>query len=160
MKSADLKILCLILSLLVSNAIANELEPRGIRNNNPGNLRPDVWTGWPNAINADEDGYIVFKRPIDGVRAIVINLNIYKKKHGINTVSGIINRWTNDISPERRVSYIKFVSDNLGVYPDAILNLDDALTLKKLTKSIIFYENGIDPYSEKIYSSIFPYARD
>jgi hypothetical protein len=32
-------------------------------------------------------------------------------------------------------------------------------SLDKLTKSIIFYENGMDPYSEKMYKSIFPYVR-
>ena len=144
---------------IISNATTMEI-PRGIRNHNAGNLRPNDWKKWPGATGADDEGYVIFKRPIDGLRAIVINLRIYKTNYRINTVQDIINRWTNDIPAKDRVGYIKFVSSRLEVNPTTKLNMNNPKIIKQLAKAIIFFENGQDPYSDKIYKRIFPTVID
>lgn len=59
--------------------------PRGIRNNNPGNLR-----AWPGT--GSDGGYAVFPTAADGLKAAGKNLLAYQDKYGINTISGIVNR--------------------------------------------------------------------
>jgi hypothetical protein len=133
--------------------------PRGLRNNNPGNIRGTEYSFrlWPKAKGVDDEFYLVFERPIDGIRAIVINLRAYRHNHNVKTVRQIITRWTyrEGNSPVRK-DYIKVVCERVGVSQDQVINFDNALVLEKLTRSIIYFENGVDPYHEKIYSRIFP----
>lgn len=153
-----MKFLLIILMCLPLDAISLT-QTRGVRNNNPGNLRPKSWNwkAWPGAIGTDEQGHLIFSNHTDGIRAIVINLKLYKKKHDIQTIDGIINRWVDELPLKDRQQYVNFVSQQLKVSRHAILNLNDAMTLKLLTKAIVTYENGFNPYTERVYKSIFPY---
>lgn len=149
----------LVLALALLPALAGA-APRGIRNNNPGNIQAPAsgrLEAWPGAIDTDDAGYMRFARGIDGVRAIVINLRNYRQRYGLRTVHAIISRWTrvND-TPEHRRAYIRFVADRLRVQPETPLNMYDAKTLKALTSAIIYYENGQDPYSAVLYGRVFP----
>jgi len=150
-------ILILLFFILPFRVVSSELT-RGVRNNNPGNIRPNDWKNWPKATGLDDQGHLVFKKPIDGIRAIVINLKLYKKNHNIKTIKGIINRWIDEVPAEERKPYIDFMAERLDVSEHAHLNFYDPLTLKLLTKAIIFYENGYDPYPEKLYKMIFPHT--
>ena len=146
----------LLVLLLIFSSNISAKSSRGIRNCNPGNLRSDSWRSWNGATGTDEEGYIIFRRKIDGLRAIVINLRAYRQKHGLVSVAGIINRWTRDLPPLSRREYIKFVCYRMGVSPWQKLDMEDPVVIKGLTRSIIAFENGSDPYSEKIYQTIFP----
>ena len=149
----------LILFLLVVPLNLWSTKPtRGVRNFNPGNIKPKDWKVWPKAIGIDEQGHLIFRNHIDGIRAIVINLKLYKKKHNIQTVDGIINRWVDELPPKERQPYIDFVSYRLGVNRHAKLNLEDPVILKSLTKAIVTYENGFNPYDENTYKKIFPHT--
>lgn len=134
-------------------------EPRGFRNNNFGNLRAkdaESFKHWPGGIGVDADSYLVFKRPIDGLRAIVINLKAYGSKHKIRTVRKVVRRWVKDQTDEREVwAYVDFVAKHLRVHPDNRINLSNPATLKKLTQAIVKYENGQD-LPEKLYRRVFP----
>ena len=57
------------------------MDPRGVRNNNPGNVRAgDDWQGMT---GQDDKGFAVFARPEDGLRAMSKVLDTYADKHGI-----------------------------------------------------------------------------
>ena len=67
--------------------------PRGIRNNNPGNIErgKDRWLG----MSADQSGdprFLVFDKPEAGLRAIMRLLINYQERHDIKTVRDAINR--------------------------------------------------------------------
>lgn len=127
------------------------MTSRGIRNNNPMNIRisPNKWEG---KITPNTDGvFEQFKTPEDGIRAGVKLLLVYNNHYGLNTVRQIINRFApnneNDTS-----SYAKEVAKDMGVELDSIIDVDDYDTALKLVKAIIDYENagkGI-PYSDDI----------
>ena len=74
----------------------NLRPPRGIRNNNPGNIRHGQnWQGLnPEGRNIDP-AFCVFKSPVFGIRALAKVLMNYKKIHGLNTVRQIISRYKN-----------------------------------------------------------------
>jgi hypothetical protein len=149
-----------LLVLLALAAGGHALEPRGLRNKNPGNIVAPAsgridW--WPGAVGVDDEGYLIFERKIDGIRAIVINLKSYHRKHKINTVRKIINRWTRvSSSDDDRRGYILTVSRRLGVGPDTPLNMYDPRVLREITRGIVYYENGVDPYSRELYARVFP----
>lgn len=124
------------------DTLKQALLPRGIRNKNPGNLRPG--SPWVGALGDDGDGYLIFDTPENGIRALAKNLLTYYRRHGLDTVAGIINRWAPP-SENNTGSYVRAVAAALGVPPDAKINVP--AQLEPLTVAIIRHENGLQPYS-------------
>lgn len=67
--------------------------PRGVLNNNPGNIRHVAGTVWAGqtATQADPD-FVTFVAAAYGIRAIAKILHSYKLE-GIDTIEGAISRW-------------------------------------------------------------------
>ncbi|RQW61036.1 structural protein [Vibrio viridaestus] len=121
--------------------------PRGIRNNNPGNIRKASFS-WVGEVSQDNAGYVIFDTAAHGIRAMYRVLLTYRNKYGLNTVKGIINRWA-PTSENDTQSYINHVASVLGVSVDTPLVLAQ---YPALIKVIIKHENGIQPYSDKVIS--------
>lgn len=125
--------------------------PRGIRNNNPGNIRwGDDWKGLvPKSQRTDKD-FCQFITPEYGIRAMIVILRNYQRKHGLNTISGIINRWapTNENNTQ---AYIDSVAKSTGVTPDQSIHTDDSRFMMKLLQAIIRHENGVQPYGFDVF---------
>lgn len=120
--------------------------PRGLRNNNPGNIvRTD--RHWQGEIIGNDARYATFETPEAGIRAMARTLQTYEQRHGLNSVQAIIARWA-PASENETGSYIKAVSSALGVKPDQPLNLQDPATMSGLVRSIIKVENGQQPYTD------------
>lgn len=114
--------------------------PRGLRNCNPGNIRHSN-TPWKGEVPGNDPAFITFGTMVDGVRAMAKLLQNYQKLHGINTVTGIINRWAPP-NENDTVGYIAYVASSIGVPPDAPLTLTNSDTLARLVYAIICRENG------------------
>ena len=129
-------------------------SPRGIRNNNPGNI--EIGEKWQGIATGDaiqsfqqkEDRFIVFSSPEFGVRAITKILQTYNVKHGLNTVRGIINRWAPPFENDTE-AYVNSVAEAIGVGPDVRIDTSSAHVLNPLIGAIIRHENGEQPYSEE-----------
>lgn len=122
-----------------------KIEPRGIRNNNWLNIREDHrtdydWVG--EAIIDHDDQFEVFTAPEYGIRAAARILKNYRDLYGIQTVSGIINRWAPD-SENNTAAYVDHVASVLGVGPDEFIDLDFQLPL--LLQVMALHENGTLP---------------
>lgn len=119
--------------------------PRGIRNNNPGNIRRSA-IPWEGKIAGSDAEFETFATPEHGVRALERNLSTYQSKYGLDTPREIINRWAppteNDTS-----SYVNAVATALGVGPDDPINVQDPATMQRLRDAIIQHENGQNPYA-------------
>jgi len=118
--------------------------PRGIRNQNPGNIRhgETIWQG--QSQYQDDPAYVTFTDPIYGIRAIARILMTYSKD-GLNTVSQIIGRWAPS-SENDTDAYVESVAKALGVGANTPLSLTSVLP--DLVKAIITHENGEQPYTE------------
>lgn len=120
------------------------MTPRGIRNNNPGNIMSDGSTVWNGQVGVDAGGYLVFSTPEYGMRAMAVNLYHYQEWSGLGTIRAIIERWappsTNDTA-----AYIADVSARLGIAPGAAVNV--VQILPQLIPAIIWHENGEQPYT-------------
>lgn len=119
---------------------------RGLRNNNPGNIKYDG-TAWQGLANPPSDGtFCVFVDPTYGIRAMATIIQNYVAVDGVpSTVSDIITRWAPP-TENNTAAYIADVDGQLGltVGADAI---DLGTSLAPLVAAIISHENTIQPYS-------------
>lgn len=118
----------------------------GIRNNNPGNLRPsgDKWQG----MTGQESGYLKFDTPEAGIRAASINLRNYGAK-GINTPMTIAATWAPASDNNDPVAYGKNLAAQLNMSPDQQLNLDDPATNAGVLHALFKNENTSVPYDSQ-----------
>ena len=127
----------------------NLRPPRGIRNNNPGNIRHGQNQQGlnPDGRNIDP-AFCVFKSPVFGIRALAKVLMNYKKIHGLNTVRQIVSRYATP-NANQTTAYVQSVAKQLGVYPDTVIDIEERGVLTVFIKAVIRMENGIQPYSDE-----------
>ena len=121
---------------------------RGIRNNNPGNIRSTdtAWRGEVPATLKRDTEFEEFISPLFGVRAMA---RILKKGEtaGRDTVREIITRWAPP-SENDTAAYIRSVSRRADLGPDEPINFDEKLP--DLLDAIIVHENGSNPYADQL----------
>ena len=126
------------------------LQPRGIRNHNPGHLeraRGVTWRG--QAPRQTDPRFVVFTSPRWGIRAMARVLTTYYERRNLRTVRAIISRWAPP-SENRTHAYILAVASRLGVGVDQPI-ARDAGTWVLLCSAITRHENGTDPYHADVY---------
>lgn len=137
-------ILWIVVALVVftGGGVAVYTMTRGLRNNNPGNIRHgDKWQGM--APDQTDNAFVKFIEPEFGIRAMVRILRKYYAR-GLVSVRQIISTWAPP-SENDTESYMLSVAKKLNVDPDDRLALDNALP--DLITAIIRHENGVQPYS-------------
>ncbi len=122
--------------------------PRGIRNNNPGNIKESpydktVWLG-ERATN-DDPIFEEFDSAVYGIRALTKIIKNYRALYSLSTIEQIISRYAPG-SENDTENYIKFVSSCMSKPRNQPLNF--TVDLVPLVKAIIRFENGIQPYSD------------
>lgn len=129
--------------------LRNKQKPRGIRNNNPLNIRisSDKWQG----ATGDDGAFIQFDNPIKGIRAAARILKNYRDKYGLVSVASIVNRWAPPVENDT-ASYIKSVAKKVLV--DANQPLSDS-DYPNLIRAMIYHENGQQPYAPDIINQGF-----
>lgn len=120
-------------------------RPRGVRNNNPGNI-DRTGTPWQGenrteAARQREVRFAVFDTPEYGFRALVKTLLTYQRKYGLRTVRGIIDRWAPP-SENNTSAYAVEVAKALGVSLDVRIDVEAPATAFQLAKAIARHENG------------------
>lgn len=116
--------------------------PRGIRNNNPGNVErgKDRWLGMSADQSADAR-FLVFDTPEAGIRALMRILINYQERNGIKTMREAINRWAPP-GENNSSAYVQHVSRLTGFDPDEPLDFLDREVNVALTQAIVRHENG------------------
>lgn len=128
----------------VKNTILEAIGMRGIRNNNPANIRHSS-TKWQGQSATQTDAaFVQFDTPEQGIRALSKVLDTYATKYSLRTVRGIINRFAPP-SENNTGAYVSAVAGALGVSPDQVI--DVAAFKPKLVAAIIKHENGLNPYT-------------
>lgn len=116
-------------------------ETRGVRNNNPGNVR--LGTNWNGLAAQQTDGaFCQFISAPWGIRVIVKLLWAYQDYHDLDTIREIINRWAPD-SENDTSAYAEYIAKETGIDIDAPLNLHtNTDALRAIVVAIIAYENA------------------
>lgn len=117
--------------------------PRGIRNNNPGNIEAGI--GWKGETGTD-GRFAQFATPEHGIRALALNAVNSQRIHGNDTVLDLIDRWAPP-SENNTTAYAAQVAKALGVGIDDPVDLSNPETLAKFTAAVIQHENGKQPYT-------------
>ncbi|WP_275269131.1 structural protein [Pantoea ananatis] len=124
---------------------------RGIRNNNPGNIRwGDEWKGLVPEGQRTDKSFCQFKTPEFGIRAMIIILRNYQSKYGLKTITGIIKRWAPPNENDTQ-AYIRSVAQATGTDADKPIDLTDSRKLFPLLQAIIKHENGTQPYEYDVF---------
>jgi len=128
--------------------------PRGLRNNNPTNIRYNKANAWNGQTGKDSAGFAKFDSAHNGIRAGAKLLRNYQSMHNLNTLEQILGRFAPPVENDTK-SYIKSVSQSMKVAPDSYLALSSDFVLIPLVQAIIKHENGINPFSyETIYNAV------
>lgn len=114
--------------------------PRGIRNNNPLNLR--VGNNWIGEVSEPTDH--AFEQFMDmkwGVRAAFMVMRNYINRHKCNTVAKLISRWapSNENNTE---NYIKTVCNRTGIDRNEVLDFSNKEMMSSLFSAMCWVENG------------------
>lgn len=122
------------------------MATRGIRNNNPGNIRvsKDQWEG----MTGDDGSFVTFDSPESGVRALGKNLLSYGRQ-GYDSIEKIINRWAPPNENDTK-AYIDSVVAATGIPATQSLDLSNPDTLSALAQAISFHETG-SRYNPEVY---------
>ncbi len=122
------------------------MATRGIRNNNPGNIRvsKDQWEG----MTGDDGAFVTFDSPESGVRALGKNLLSYGRQ-GYDSIEKIINRWAPPNENDTK-AYIDSVVAATGIPATQSLDLSNPDTLSSLAQAISFHETG-SRYDPEVY---------
>lgn len=124
--------------------------PRGLRNNNPGNIRhdKDKWQG--EVIPSTDKSFKQFENIYYGYRAMIKLLQNYSKLRGCKTLRQMVTRYAppNENNTE---NYIKRVSKQTSINPDVEVNIYDKDEMCRIVAAMIFVENGIKANMEDIY---------
>ena len=122
------------------NTKATKKQPRGIRNNNPLNIRiGNTWLGEvPNPTDSDFEQFVSV---VYGLRAAFCILRRYIRRYHRDTIAKIICAWapTNENNTAR---YISQVAKRVGIDPETIIHYEDEETMLSLVQAMAVMENG------------------
>lgn len=124
--------------------------PRGVRNNNPGNIREPkgdktVWVG--ERTTDDDPEFEEFNSPEEGFRAFGKVLRNYQRIYGLNTIRQHITRWAPP-NENDTVAYTLYVCTWVGVGADEIIDLTNDDFLVKMLQAMTRMEQGRSPTGE------------
>lgn len=123
--------------------------PRGIRNNNPGNLRRsrDNWQGL--RPKQTDPQFFQFTEMKWGYRALIRTLQNYRRVHGLRTLAEMIARWAPE-NENHTAAYVKAVCQDLQVPATYEPDVDDRDTMCALAAAISRVENGLPAVMEDV----------
>ena len=119
------------------------MTARGIRNNNPGNLRHrSAWIGLREE-QTDKD-FCQFQTMVYGCRALIKTLITYHCRYGLSTVYTIIARWAPP-NENNTMAYIDAVAAGIHKHPRQRVKFeDDPMLYVLIAQQIARHENGAD----------------
>lgn len=119
--------------------------PRGIRNNNPLNIRKgNKWQG--ERRNQVDSLFEEFESIEFGLRAgfkLIRNYMSGRSSFGVqlNTIEKIVHRWAPP-SENATQKYIDYVAGAVGIHPKQVLKFEEKDTLCRMVQAMCMVENG------------------
>ena len=116
--------------------------PRGLRNNNPLNIRrsADRWQGL--SAQQTDKAFFQFRTLAYGFRAAFKTIRTYMVKHGCTNITRIIMRWAPP-NENNTSAYVAKVSQMSGIHPTEPLDFNDSGQMIALVRAMAYVENGV-----------------
>ena len=117
--------------------------PRGLRNNNPGNIRinGDLFQG---EVRPSKDkSFKQFETMAYGYRAMFVILRNYIRNYKLDTIRKMISRWapTNENHTE---NYIRVVAERSGIPADETVYPENREIMIRIVAAMSYVENGVE----------------
>ena len=124
------------------------MQPRGIRNNNPLNIR--IGSTWVGEVEKNTDGVFEQYQSMEfGIRAAFKLIKTYIRKYRRNSIRLIIQSWAPSNENNTQL-YIDKVASISGINPDVILCFEDKKRMIDIVNAMIIVENGLDVHLDTI----------
>lgn len=117
-------------------------KPRGLRNNNPGNIRKNNIVYQGEVVPSKDEAFKQFVTMAYGYRAIFTLLYTYQKKYGISTIADAIIRYAPSIE-NHTTAYIDAVSEWSGVPATSHITTTNADVMIPIVAAMSRVENGV-----------------
>lgn len=115
---------------------------RGLRNNNPGNIRLSTTRYEGEIEHSDDSEFKQFESMAYGYRAMFRLLYVYQTKYGLNTIRGMISRYAPS-SENDTANYVRRVSEWSAIAPDIHITATNRDTMIPLVAAMSRMENGV-----------------
>jgi hypothetical protein len=123
--------------------------PRGLRNNNPGNIRKNS-TKWQGLSDKQTDkAFFQFIGIEWGYRALIRTLQTYRNKYGCQTIADFIRRWAPE-NENNTSAYITRVCREMQVPSTYVPDIKDKATMCAFAAAISQVENATPAVMEDI----------
>lgn len=123
--------------------MATKLLPRGLRNNNPGNIRINSDKFQGEILPSTDGAFKQFETMAYGYRAMFVTLRTYHTKYSLKTISQMINRWAPDNENHTDI-YIRVVSTRSGIPADKEVDINNEQQMTAIVAAMSYQENGVE----------------
>lgn len=115
--------------------------PRGLRNNNPGNIRKnsDVFQG--EKVPSSDREFKQFKTMAYGYRAVFCILRTYYRHYSLRTIRQLIGRWAPE-NENNTSAYVSLVSSYSGIPADDPIDIQSKEQMIRIVAAMSRVENG------------------
>lgn len=134
------------------------MAPRGIRNNNPCNIRLSR-TVYKGEVPSKDKAFKQFESMAYGYRAVFVTLHTYHTRLGLKTIRQLIGRWAPPCENDTN-SYVRHVSDAARCDCDAVVDIKDKDLMVRIVSAMSFVENGLKANQADVMSGWEMYRRD
>lgn len=127
--------------------------PRGLRNNNPLNIRyvkSNNWLGKIDGEDKQDKAFEEFDSLEHGLRAAYVLLYNYMEKSNLRSIAAIISRWA-PMNENRTDVYIDAVCKCVSIRATDCITFNDPYTMVELVQAMVKVECGVNIQ----YSDIF-----
>ena len=126
--------------------------PRGIRNNNPLNIRRgNNWIGL--AKHQTDPSFCQFDSMTYGLRAGLIIIRTYMQRYNLTNIHGIVSRWAPPKENDTN-AYVKSVSSMMKMHALQTFNFGDRTRIVALVSAMCKVETGIS-IDQKLIESAY-----
>lgn len=123
---------------------------RGLRNNNPGNIRLSGTRYIGEKTPSADRAFKQFRSMAYGYRAMFVILRTYQKKYGLRSISAMVRRWAPESENDTR-AYINSVSLWSGISRDAPIDVNDKVQMCAVVAAMSRMENGVKADMKEVY---------
>lgn len=124
------------------NRLETKKISRGLRNNNPGNIRINPGVNYMGEVSPSQDkAFKQFSHPKWGYRAMFVVLHTYQKRYGLSTVEALIDRYAPAVENDTD-SYAAAVARECALKCNQTIDTLDGDVMRRMVAAMSRVENG------------------
>jgi hypothetical protein len=117
---------------------------RGLRNNNPGNIRISATTYLGEALPSLDKAFKQFREMRFGYRAMFVLLYTYQRKYGLKTIAQMITRYAPPADSNNTSAYVQRVSKDSGIDAATPITATHKDVMIPIVAAMSRVENGVE----------------